>query len=79
MRLSKQIGVSWPTARNMLKKIRTAMAHRDSIYRLFSKVIEFDDTYVGGRRQGKEGVEQKGKSLFWLPLKIEGSMRVLVP
>ena len=48
LRLSKHIGVSWPTARNMLKKIRTAMAHRDSIYRLFNELIELDDTYVGG-------------------------------
>jgi transcription elongation factor Elf1/transposase-like protein len=55
LRLSKQIGVSWVTARNVLKKIRTAMAHRDSIYRLH-QLIEFDDTYVGGKRgRGAEG------------------------
>ena len=60
LRLSKQIGVSWRTARNMLKKIRTAMAHRDSIYRL-QKLIEFDDTYVGGKRAGKRGRGAEGK------------------
>ncbi len=32
LRLSKHIGVSWVTARSMLKKMRIAMAHRDSIY-----------------------------------------------
>ena len=60
LRLSKHIGVSWVSARNMLKKIRTAMAHRDSIYRL-EKLIEFDDTYVGGKRTGKRGRGAAGK------------------
>ncbi|MCK5704344.1 MAG: IS1595 family transposase, partial [Cyclobacteriaceae bacterium] len=60
LRLSKQIEVSWRTARNMLKKIRTAMAHRDSIYRL-QKLIEFDDTYVSGKRAGKRGRGAEGK------------------
>ena len=61
LRLSKHIGVSWPTARNMLKKIRTAMAHRDSIYRLFNERIELDDTYVGGKKPGKRGRGATGK------------------
>ena len=58
--LAKHIGVSWLTARNVLKKIRTAMAHRDSIYRL-QDLIELDDTYVGGKRTGKRGRGAKGK------------------
>ena len=61
LRLSKHIGVSWISARSMLKKIRTAMAHRDSIYRL-DKLIEFDDTYVGGKRAGKRGRGAEGKT-----------------
>ncbi len=60
LRLSKHIGVSWLTARNMLRKIRIAMAHRDSIYRL-QNLIEFDDTYVGGKRAGKRGRGAEGK------------------
>ncbi len=60
MRLSKQIGVSWPTARNMLKMIRTAMAHRDSIYRL-GNIIEMDDAVVDGKRPGKSGRSDQGK------------------
>lgn len=60
LRLSKHIGVSWNSARSMLKKIRTAMAHRDSIYRL-QHLIEFDDTYVGGKRAGKRGRGAEGK------------------
>ena len=60
LRLAKHIGVSWPTARNMLKKIRTAMAHRDSIYRL-ENIIEMDDAVVGGKRPGKRGRGAHGK------------------
>lgn len=60
LRLSKHLGVSWNSARSMLKKIRTAMAHRDSIYRL-QHLIEFDDTYVGGKRAGKRGRGAEGK------------------
>jgi transposase-like protein len=52
--------VSWLTARNVLKKIRTAMAHRDSIYRL-QNLIEFDDAFVGGKRAGKRGRGAEGK------------------
>jgi transposase-like protein len=60
LRIAKHIGVSWNTARSMLRKIRQAMADRDSIYRL-EKIIEFDDTYVGGKRSGKRGRGAEGK------------------
>jgi len=60
LRLAKHIGVSWLTGRNMLRKIRKAMAHRDSIYRL-EHLIEFDDTLVGGKRSGKRGRGAAGK------------------
>jgi transposase-like protein len=81
LRLSKHIGISWPTARNMLKKIRIAMAHRDSIYRLFNELIELDDTWVGGKKPGKRGrgatgkkpvlvaVENKGKTAGFVAMK----------
>lgn len=61
MRLSKQIGVSWITASRMLRKIRIAMGHRDSLYRLH-EMIEFDDAMVDGRRNGKRGRGAEGKS-----------------
>ena len=60
MRLCKQIGVYWPSTRNMLKKIRMVTAHRDSIYRLES-LIEIDDTHVGGKRSEKRGRGAEGK------------------
>ncbi len=61
LRVSKHLDVSWGTARNMLRKIRKAMAHRDSIYRL-GNIIEFDDAYVGGKRAGKRGRGAEGKT-----------------
>ena len=60
LRIAKHIGVSWITAQNMLRKIRKAMADRDSIYRL-TNMIEFDDTLVGGKRAGKRGRGAEGK------------------
>ena len=60
LRIAKHLGVSWITARNMLRKIRKAMADRDSIYRL-EDMIEFDDTLVGGKRAGKRGRGAEGK------------------
>ena len=60
LRASKHLGVSWITARSMLRKIRQAMAHRDSIYRL-SNLIELDDTVVGGKRSAKRGRGAEGK------------------
>lgn len=62
MRLSKQIGVSWITATRMLRKIRIAMGHRDSLYRLHD-LIEIDDAFVGGKRSGKRGRGAEGKSV----------------
>ena len=61
LRLSKHIGVSWITAQRMLRKIRKAMADRDSIYRL-TQLIELDDAYIGGKKTGKRGRGAEGKT-----------------
>ena len=71
LRLAKYIGVSWPTARNMLKKIRTAMEHRDSIYRL-ENIIELDDAVVGGKRPGKRGRGAQGKKPIMVAVERRG-------
>ena len=60
LRLSKLIEVNWITARLILKKLRTAMGHRDSLYRL-SGTIELDDALIGGRKKGKRGRGAAGK------------------
>jgi transposase-like protein len=60
LRLTKLIGVSWPTAFAMLRKLRQAMGHRDTLYRL-SDIIELDDAFLGGKRPGKRGRGAAGK------------------
>lgn len=61
MRLAKLLGVSWPTAHRMLRKLRIAMGHRDRLYRLH-EWLEVDDALVGGKRSGKRGRGAEGKS-----------------
>jgi len=72
LRLAKLIGVSWPTARNMLRKIRIAMADRDSVYKL-SKLIEFDDAYIGGKKPGKRGRGAGGKKPILVAVETRGT------
>ncbi len=60
LRLTKLIDVNWRTAQSMLRKLRVAMGHRDSLYRL-DKFIELDDALVGGARSGKRGRGAEGK------------------
>jgi transposase-like protein len=54
LRLSKLIGVQWSTAQGMLRRLRIAMSHRDSLYRL-TELLEVDDAYVGANKTGKAG------------------------
>ncbi|MCP3669494.1 MAG: IS1595 family transposase [Gammaproteobacteria bacterium] len=60
LRLSKLIGVTWRSAYRILEKLRKAMGHRDSIYRL-SDIVELDDALVGGKKPGKRGRGAEGK------------------
>jgi len=61
LRLSKLIEVNWRTARLILSKVREAMGHRDSLYRL-SGTIELDDAFLGGKHKGKRGRGAEGKT-----------------
>jgi hypothetical protein len=61
LRLSKLIEVNWRSARLILTKVRAAMGHRDSLYRL-SGTIELDDAFVGGKHKGKRGRGAEGKT-----------------
>lgn len=45
----------------MLRKLRIAMGHQDSLYRLHG-VIELDDALIGGKRAGKRGRGAAGKT-----------------
>lgn len=61
LRLTKLIGVSWPTARLMLKKLRETMGHRDSLYRL-SEHKKLDVHLLAGSKKATEVAVQRGKS-----------------
>jgi hypothetical protein len=61
LRLSKPIEVNWKTARLMLTKVRAAMGHRDSLYRLLG-TIELDVAFVGSKHKGKRGCGAQGKT-----------------
>ncbi|MGH8601894.1 MAG: IS1595 family transposase [Gammaproteobacteria bacterium] len=71
LRLSKLLDVSWPTAHRMLRKLRIAMGHRDSLYRL-SDWIELDDAVVGGKRSGKRGRGAEGKTPVMVACEARG-------
>ena len=60
LRLSRMVGVSWPTAQSMLRKLRRAMGDRDRAYWL-TGLVEADDALVGGKRPGKRGRGAGGK------------------
>ena len=71
LRLSKLIGVSWPTAYRILRLLRRAMADRDRSYWL-SGLIEVDDALVGGRRPGKRGRGAEGRTPVLLAVENHG-------
>ena len=71
MRLSKLLGVSWPTAHAMLRKLRQAMGNRDRAYWL-DGIVEVDDAYIGGHRPGKRGRGAEGKTTVLFAVEKRG-------
>ncbi|CAH1092260.1 hypothetical protein NTG1052_920007 [Candidatus Nitrotoga sp. 1052] len=71
LRLAQQIEMSWITAHRMLRKIRIAMGHRESLYRLHD-LIEIDDALVGGRRSGNRGRGAEGKTPILVAMENRG-------
>lgn len=58
----RQLGVSGQTAWTMRRKIMYAMARRDNELMLWG-VVELDETFVGGRKEGKRGRGAESKTL----------------
>ena len=58
--LEREIGVTYKTAWRMFKQIRSLMAQSHTV--LFGEV-EVDETYIGGRRPGKRGRGEEGKTI----------------
>jgi hypothetical protein len=73
LQLSKEIGVSYPTAWLMQHKIRKAMADRDQGYQL-QGLIEVDEGYVGGAEQGKAQKGRGAKPSRWWRLRWNGEL-----
>lgn len=74
VQLSDQLGMTYKTARYMLKRIRTAMGYRDELHQLNGE-IEFDDAYFGEPTVGKKrdlGME-KTKAFVGLSLDKHGN------
>jgi len=57
LRLSMLIGTSY----RLLSKLRGAMGHHDTLFRL-SEVIELDDALIGGKRPDMRGRGTEGKT-----------------
>lgn len=53
-RLSKTIGVSWPTAARMLKKLRQFMGGRRNLSDRLVRLVEVDDAFVGSRKRSRK-------------------------
>jgi transposase-like protein len=58
--LERETGVTYKTAWRMFKQIRTLLDENRGI---FSGEIEADETYIGGRHQGKRGRGASGKTI----------------
>ncbi len=75
--LQRQLGVSYPTAFRMAHKIRDYMGTIDGDPPLTNHV-EVDETYVGGRRQGRKdgftGRGAKGKTIVMGILERDGEL-----
>lgn len=61
MQLSRYIGVTQKTAWFMLQRIRYALEQTGGDD-LLQDIVEVDETYVGGKRQGKRGRGAEGKT-----------------
>ena len=70
LQLSKEIGVSYPTAWLMQHKIRKAMADRDQGYQL-QGLIEVDEGYVGGAEQGESQMGRGAKTKSVVAVAVE--------
>lgn len=70
-RLEKLIDVHYATAWLMIHKIRNAMKHRDTLYKLCN-FIEMDDSYFGASTSGKRGRGAANKSTVVVAVENRG-------
>lgn len=75
--LQRQLGVTYKAAWRMGHEIRKHMAVVDGEDRL-TGVIEVDETYVGGKRKGKRGRGEDGKTVVFGMLEKDGNVMTKV-
>ena len=76
VQLSNQIGVTYQTARSMLRRIRSTMVQRDAAY-LLSGLVEFDDTCFYAPLAAYCGRQCQGVHSGNLPRPVQGPSSVL--
>lgn len=75
MELKRQLGVTYKTAWRMAKQIRTLFSGGGGkLYR----IVEADETYIGGRAEGKRGRGAENKTAVFGLVQREGELRAEV-
>ena len=72
--LQRELGVTYKTAWRMFKEVRKLMT--ENVNPLTGQV-EVDETYIGGKRQGKRGRGASGKSVVMGLVERDGNARYL--
>ena len=73
--LSQKLDISYESAWYLLKRIRSAMAQRDSRYKL-SGLIEMDETYLGGPDEGGKRGRGTTRPIMEAALSKEGFLHL---
>ena len=72
MELRRKLGISgYKTAWLLMQKIRTAMTSSGKF--LLTRMVEIDETYIGGHREGPRGRGAKDKTLVAIAVETNGS------
>ncbi len=75
LELQRQIGVTYKTAWRMMHQIRELMSEEVAT---MTGTVEVDETYVGGKRQGKRGRGAAGKTIVVAALERGGNVAPFV-
>jgi len=75
--LSRDLGVGVKTGYRMWKQIRTVMAENGNAIKFIGKV-EVDETYIGGKHQGKRGRGSENKTVVMGIVERKGRARAIV-
>ncbi len=74
--IQRQIGVTYKTAWRMMRQIRKLIDSVDS--NKLGGTVEIDETYIGGKHEGKRGRGAEGKSIVFGMVEREGELKAEV-